>query len=90
MLFMALRPKSGEPWMFGLHQCDRDRIWTHDEKQLFQMIGKRISVCLDNLLFVGQLRKSNEKFRNLSNMLPQIVFETDQKRATHMMNSNPA
>ncbi|MFO7713604.1 PAS domain S-box protein, partial [Desulfosarcina sp.] len=88
MLFMALRPKSGEPWMFGLHQCDRDRIWTRDEKQLFQMIGKRISVCLDNLLFVGQLKESNEKFRNLSNMLPQIVFETDQKGNLTFVNHN--
>ena len=61
MLFMALRPKSGEPWMFGLHQCDFDRIWTSDEKQLFHMIGQRITGCIDNLLYVRQLKESEER-----------------------------
>jgi len=74
MLFMALRPKSGEPWMFGLHQCDRDRIWTDDEKQLFNMIGKRISVCLDNLLYVRQLRESEQRFRSYVENANDIIY----------------
>ena len=63
MLFMALRPKSGEPWMFGLHQCDRDRIWTKDEKQLFYMIGQRIAGCIDNFLYVRLLKESEKRFK---------------------------
>ncbi len=74
MLFMALRPKSGEPWMFGLHQCDRDRIWTSDEKQLFNMVGKRISVCLDNLLYVRQLRESERCFRSYVENANDIIY----------------
>jgi PAS domain S-box-containing protein len=71
MLFMALRPKSGEPWMFGLHQCNRDRVWTSDEKQLFHMIGQRITICIDNLLYVRQIRE-NEALLNYSQQLSSI------------------
>jgi two-component system cell cycle sensor histidine kinase/response regulator CckA len=71
MLFMALRPKSGEPWMFGLHQCDRDRAWTSDEKQLFYMIGQRITGCIDSFLYVQQLRES-EALLNYSQQLSSI------------------
>ena len=88
MLFMALWPKSGEPWMFGLHQCDRDRIWTNDEIQLFQMIGRRISACLDNLLYVGQLRDSEEKHRRLFETLAQgVVYQAADGSIT---SANPA
>ena len=88
MLFMALWPKSGEPWMFGLHQCDSDRIWTDDEKQLFHMIGKRISACLDTLLYVGQLRDSEEKHRRLFETMAQgVVYQAADGT---IISANPA
>ena len=74
MLFMALRPKSGEPWMFGIHQCDRDRIWTDDEKKLFYMIGQRTTGCIDNLLYVRQLQESEERFRAIFENINDAVF----------------
>ena len=71
MLFMALRPKSGEPWMFGLHQCDRERVWSCDEKQLFHMIGQRITSCIDNFLHVRKLRE-REALLNHSQQISSI------------------
>jgi len=68
MLFMALRPKLGEPWMFGLHQCDSKRVWTSDDKHLFHMIGQRITTCIDNFLYVRRLKES-ESLLNYSQQL---------------------
>ena len=31
VLTMALRPKDGPPWQFGLHQCSYPRVWTPSE-----------------------------------------------------------
>ncbi|NWH05268.1 hybrid sensor histidine kinase/response regulator [Desulfobacter latus] len=83
MMFMAIRPKSGEPWMFGLHQCDRNRVWTKEEQLLFHMIGKRITTCLDNLLYVRQLKESEAKYRNSLNS----VKESDKRFRLAFMTS---
>jgi hypothetical protein len=34
-VFMALNPRIGDAWMFGLHQCSRFRQWTDSDKRLF-------------------------------------------------------
>ena len=31
---MALHPKVGKPWQFGIHQCSHARVWTREEEQL--------------------------------------------------------
>jgi signal transduction histidine kinase len=40
---MAIDAKADKPYMFGLHQCSRARVWTADEQRLFQEIGRRLS-----------------------------------------------
>jgi hypothetical protein len=42
MMAMAIHPKAGKPWQFGLHQCSYSRVWTQDEEKLFNEIGMRI------------------------------------------------
>ena len=39
---MAIYLKTGDAYMFGLHQCSHPRIWTEDEKTLFEAIGRRL------------------------------------------------
>ncbi len=43
---MALHPKVGKPWVFGLHQCSHPRVWTRQEERLFQEIGRRLADSL--------------------------------------------
>jgi len=60
---MAIYPKTGKAWVFGLHQCSYPRIWTMEEKRLFSEIGRRLSDGLTTLLVSRNLQESEERFR---------------------------
>lgn len=66
-LVVPLFPKTGKPWMLGLHQCSRVREWTKEEKELFHAISLVISDKLSNLLLVRNLSESEERHRILFN-----------------------
>lgn len=63
-LAMAVYPKRGAPWMFGLHQCSHPRVWTAREQILFQEIGRRIADSLTILLTFRELQESEALFRS--------------------------
>ncbi len=88
LMFMALKPQTGDAWMFGLHQCDHNRIWTDEDKILFKMIGRRITDCISNMLYLNQLRESEEKYRRLVNTAPYGIQLTDLDGK--ILFSNPA
>lgn len=62
-LLTILYPKSGRPWILGLHQCSYLREWTQEEKSLFCEIGRQISDALTGLLTLRDLRESEERLR---------------------------
>ncbi len=62
---MAIYPKLGDPWMFGLHQCSYPRVWTKEEERLFQGIGHRVADALSTVLTLRNLRESQERYRAL-------------------------
>lgn len=76
-MFTAVYPKLGKPWLFGLHQCSYSRRWTVEERQLFKEIGRRLGDGLSSVLSLRNLRESEMRFRELVELLPQTVFETD-------------
>jgi signal transduction histidine kinase/PAS domain-containing protein len=57
---MALSPKLGRPWMFGLHQCSHARVWTSREVRLFEAVGRRLADALDTLLMLQGLREAHQ------------------------------
>ncbi|MCB9866694.1 MAG: PAS domain S-box protein [Phycisphaerales bacterium] len=65
VLAMPVFPKVGEPWVFGLHACARDRTWTGEEERLLREIGRRIGDGLTTLLQHRNLRSSEERFHAL-------------------------
>jgi two-component system cell cycle sensor histidine kinase/response regulator CckA len=65
LMAMAVHPSIGRPWVLGLHQCSHERVWTEEEKRLFNEIGHRITFALSSLLFLRDLRESEEKYRTL-------------------------
>ena len=73
VLAMALRPKLGQPWMFGLHQCSRDRTWTRDEEQLFQEIGRRLADGLTGMIAYRDLQASEQLFRSVAENSPDLI-----------------
>ena len=62
-IVMAIHPHTGEPWMFGMHQCSYPRVWTRDEQLLFKEISYRVVEGLNNLILFLDLQKSELKYR---------------------------
>ncbi len=58
---VALRPKVGKAWQFGIHQCSYERIWTVAEEQLLLEIGRRLGDALTSLLVLRDLRESERR-----------------------------
>jgi PAS domain S-box-containing protein len=61
MMMMALYPKSDRPYAFGLHHCAGARIWTLQERRLFEEIGHRLENALTSLLMFRSLRDSERR-----------------------------
>ena len=76
-LGMALHPKSGKPWMFGLHQCSHTRAWTSQEKALFQEAGRRLTDGLTSLLTLESLKKSETHLKIAQAMAHAGSWERD-------------
>ncbi len=74
-IFMAIYPKIGRPWLFGMHHCSYQRIWSENEQKLFKEIGRRIADALSSMLFIKELRESEEKYRSLfTNMIDGYAY----------------
>ena len=58
---VAIRPKLGKPWQFGMHQCSYPRVWTPEEERLLQEIGWRLTDALSSLLAYRNLEDSEAK-----------------------------
>jgi PAS domain S-box-containing protein len=65
-LAFTLFPKIDKPWLFGVHQCSWERVWSQGDKAVFKAMGGRIQEALNTLLFIGRLRESEEKFRTVA------------------------
>ena len=57
----AVRPKIDKPYLFGLDQCTRVRIWTGQEQRLFEAIGQRLATLLASLLMSRDLQESKAR-----------------------------
>lgn len=62
-LTMDIYPKVGKTYMFGLHQCSYKRVWTIEEKRLFQEIAWRLTDGLTSLLIHQDLQKSKNELK---------------------------
>ena len=60
-ILMALHPKSDKPYLFGLHQCSRPRLWTKEEQRLFEEVGHRLTDALSSLIAFRSLRESERR-----------------------------
>jgi len=60
-LCLAINPKIGKPWLFGLHQCSYARVWTENEFKLFSEFGQQIGVSLGLSISFEELVKSEKR-----------------------------
>ena len=62
---VALHPRIGKPWQFGVHQCSDTRTWTPEEETLLREIGRRLADGLSAMLVQRDLRESEAKYRRI-------------------------
>ena len=76
-LGMAIYPKVGKPWQFGIHQCSHSRVWKPEELRLFKEIGRRLEDGLTSMLMHRNLRDSEERYRLVFENSPVSIWEED-------------
>ncbi len=77
MLCMAIYPRTDKAYMFGLHQCCHPRVWTEDEKTLFEAIGRRLADGLTSLTSYRDLRDREGQLSALVQTIPDLVWMKD-------------
>ncbi len=77
MLAMALYPKVGKPWNFGLHHCSDERIWNESEVRLFNEISKRLGDALTAILSYQSLEDNRNFLDNIFEHLPSMLYVKD-------------
>jgi PAS domain S-box-containing protein len=77
VMAMAIHPKTGSPWQFGIHQCTHARILLAEEERLFQEIGRRLADGLSAMLAHRELRNSLEKLEQAQRIAHIGSWELD-------------
>jgi signal transduction histidine kinase/DNA-binding response OmpR family regulator len=72
---LALSPKVGKPWLFGMHQCSRPRIWTDEEQKLFNEIGRRLVDGLSTMQSIKNFRESEAELKRHRDKLEEGIKE---------------
>ncbi|MDQ6988562.1 MAG: ATP-binding protein [Mariprofundaceae bacterium] len=60
-MVIALHPDTQHAWLLGMHQCDAERQYSHDEQRLFHDIAKRLEDALNQKLLYRDLNKASQK-----------------------------
>ena len=47
----VIYPKHGAKWLFGIHFCATHHSFSDDERESFDLLGKKIGQVFDNLIF---------------------------------------
>lgn len=78
-IHIALFPKSGSPWLLGVHQCSHAKVWKKDEVRLFTEISCRISEGLTSLLYLRDLGESEQRNRTILDTTAEAIYGLDSE-----------
>ncbi|HHM05307.1 MAG TPA: EAL domain-containing protein [Gammaproteobacteria bacterium] len=88
VLTMALYPKTGKPWMLGIHHCRARHDFSPHEIETFRELALRLTESLDSMLAIRALRDNEALFRGLFETSRQgIISQDPQGRVLYI---NPA
>lgn len=79
---VAVRPKVDRAYLFGVHQCSHARVWSEQERRLFDEIGRRLDDALTSLLIFRSLRESERKLEEAQRIGHMGYFEADDQSLT--------
>jgi len=75
---MAVCPKVDRAYVFGVHQCSHARVWSEQERRLFEEIGRRLDDALTSLLILRSLRESERKLEEAQRIGHMGYFEYEE------------
>ncbi|MDX9974599.1 MAG: GAF domain-containing protein, partial [FCB group bacterium] len=76
-MMVAVYPKSGKPWAFGIHQCSHPRVWTQEEQRFLQEISWRLADSLTSLLAYRDLQVSEKRLAEAQHIAQIGNWELD-------------
>jgi PAS domain S-box-containing protein len=74
---IAVHPKIGKPYTFGLDQCAGPRNWTRQEEELFEAAGERLASLLTNLLLSRDLLENKARLEEAQRVAHVGYWEWD-------------
>jgi PAS domain S-box-containing protein len=78
---------SGKVFGFiGFDECTSHRIWEKHEVELLKAISNLISFSYERQLISEHYQQNEERYRELTEMLPQIIFEVSPKGRIDFLN----
>ena len=87
-MVIAIHPRTGSPWVLGLHQCSHERIWTSEEQILFKDISLRVKDALSNLLHFKELFNREQFLNRIIDQSPFATWISDSGGT--LQRANPA
>jgi len=84
----AIRPNRGEPWVLGIHHCEKNHLFTTAEMELFDGIARRINDALSRLLSLRDLKESEGRHRLLYETMAEGVIY--QQADGKIITANPS
>jgi PAS domain S-box-containing protein len=74
---MAVYPKVGKPYLFGLDHCRGARIWSEQEEKLLEAIGRRLVTPLTSVLISRDLQESKARLEEAQRVAHVGYWERD-------------
>jgi PAS domain S-box-containing protein len=87
MMSIALRPRTGPAWHFGLHQCSYARVWTDEELRLLQEFARRLEDALSLMLSHREVQSREAEFRRLVETASEGVARLDTRGVVTFCNA---
>jgi PAS domain S-box-containing protein len=77
MMAMAIYPSGDKPYMLGLHQCSRSRVWSPQEERLLKEIGRRLEDALTLSFMLRNLGESERRLEEAQSISHVGYWERD-------------
>ncbi len=79
-IVLAIYPRSGKPWLLGMHQCSHPRIWSEADCRLFEQVGRRLPNGFSSFLTYRHLLESEARFKSMVANIPGVICRRSNDR----------